>query len=134
MPDPERPTRPPGPPTPAPAGWSAGELDTLTAVADTFVAGGAPRRARLAAEALNLAADPDQVLQLRLVLRAFDSRLANLLLCGRAVRFRRLDLAGRERYLLGWATSRVPQRRAAYRVATSGCTRPRSSGPSSTRT
>ena len=73
-----------------------------------------PRRARLAAEALNVAADPDQVLQLRLVLRAFDSRLANLLLTGRAVRFRRLDLAGRERYLLGWSTSRIPQRRAAY--------------------
>jgi choline dehydrogenase-like flavoprotein len=106
--------RPVGPPTPEPAGWSPAELDTLTAVADTFVAGGAPRRARLAAAALTLAADPDQVLQLRLVLRAFDSRLANLLLTGRADRFRRLDLPGRERYLLGWATSRIPHRRAAY--------------------
>ncbi len=114
MSSPEPPARPLGPPTPVPAGWSADELDTLTAVADTFVSGTAHRRARLAADALNLAADPDQVLQLRLVLRAFDSRLANLLLTGRAVRFRRLDLAGRERYLLGWATSRVPQRRAAY--------------------
>ncbi len=54
------------------------------------------------------------MLQLRLVLRAFDSRLANLALTGRAVRFRRLDLPGRERYLLGWATSRIPQRRSAY--------------------
>ncbi len=114
MPIAEPPNRPLGPPTPAPAGWSTRELDTLTAVADTFVAGTAPRRARLAAEALNLAADPEQVLQLRLVLRAFDSRLANVLLTGRAVRFRRLDLAGRERYLLGWSTSRIPQRRAAY--------------------
>ena len=114
MPIAEPPNRPLGPPTPTPVGWSARELDTLTAVADTFVAGTAPRRARLAADALNLAADPEQVLQLRLVLRAFESRFANLLLTGRAVRFRRLDLAGRERYLLGWSTSRVPQRRAAY--------------------
>jgi choline dehydrogenase-like flavoprotein len=103
-----------GPPTPDPSGWSRGELDTLTAIADTIAAGDAPRRARLAAEALSVAADPDLVLQLRLVLRAFDSRLVNLLLTGRAVRFRRLDLAGRERYLLGWATSRIPQRRSAY--------------------
>src|SRR4029079_3475979 len=77
LPRAEPPTTPLGPPTPAPAGWSARELDTLTAVADTFVAGTAARRARLAAEALNVAADPDQVLQLRLVLRAFDSRVAN---------------------------------------------------------
>ena len=48
------------------------------------------------------------------MLRAFDSRLANLLLTRRAVSFRRLELAARERYLLGWSTSRVPQRRAAY--------------------
>ena len=105
---------PVGPPTPDPKGWSKGEIDTLTAVADTFVAGDAPRRARLAADALNLAADPDQVLQVRLVLRAFDSRLANLLLTGHAVRFRALDLQARESYLLGWAVSRVPQRRTAY--------------------
>ena len=105
---------PAGPPTPDPEGWSKGELDTLTAVADTFAAGDAPRRARLAADALNVAADPDQVLQLRLVMRAFDSRLANLLLTGRAVRFRALDLQARETYLLAWATSRIPQRRTAY--------------------
>ena len=99
------------------------ELDTLTAVADTFVAGTAPRRARLAADALNLAADPDQVLQLRLVLRAFDSRLANLLLTGRRCASGALDLAGRERYLLGWATlahpaaaGGVPGPQAAARV------------------
>ena len=114
MSSPEPLQRPLGPPTPDPKGWSPRELDTLTAVADTFAAGDAPRRARLAADALNLAADPDQVLQLRLVTRAFDSRLANLLLTGHAVRFRSLDLAGRERYLLSWATSRIGQRRTAY--------------------
>ena len=109
------PSPPPvGPPTPDPVGWSKGELETLTAVADTFAAGDAPRRARLAADAMNLAADPDQVLQVRLVLRAFDSRLANLLLTGHAARFRALDLPGREAYLLGWARSRIPQRRTAY--------------------
>ena len=47
-------------------------------------------------------------------MRAFDSRLANLLLTGRAVRFRALDLQARETYLMAWATSRIPQRRTAY--------------------
>jgi choline dehydrogenase-like flavoprotein len=114
IPEPGPVVRPVGPPTPEPAGWTTRELDTLTAVADTFVSGDAARHARLAADALSQAADPDQVFQLRLVMRAFDSRLVNLLLTGRAVRFRALDLAGRERYLLRWATSRIPQRRAAY--------------------
>jgi choline dehydrogenase-like flavoprotein len=106
--------RPVGPPTPQPAGWSDGLLEVLTLVAETIVAGDGPRRARLAAAALDLAADPAQVMQLKLVLRAFDSRAANLLLTGRPVRFRDLDQQARERYLLAWATSRIPQRRSAY--------------------
>jgi choline dehydrogenase-like flavoprotein len=103
-----------GPPTPDPTGWSVAALRTLTLVAETISAGDGERRARLAAAALDLAADPAQVLQLKLVLRAFESRAANLLLIGRPTRFRDLDLAGREAYLLRWATSRVPQRRTAY--------------------
>ena len=106
--------RPPGPPTPSPDGWSEAALATLALIAETIVAGDGDRRARLAAEALNLAADPSQVRQLRLVLAAFESRAANLLLTGRAVRFRDLDQAGREACLLAWATSRLPQRRTAY--------------------
>lgn len=105
---------PVGPPAPAPAGWPAAVLATLAEVAETITEGDAVRRANLAAAALDAAADPSQVLQLRLVLRAFESRAVNLLLTGRPVRFSGLDQAGRERYLLGWATSRVPQRRTAY--------------------
>ena len=104
----------PGPPAPVPEGWSAGALATLAAIGETIVSGDAHRRARLAAAALDLAADPAQVRQLKLVLRAFESRAANLLLTGRPVRFSDLDQPAREAYLLTWATSRIPQRRSAY--------------------
>src|SRR5690349_20923610 len=104
----------PGPPAPEPAGWSPAALGTLAAIAGTIVRGDEARRARLAAAALDLAADPAQVRQLKLVLAAFESRAANLLLTGRAVRFRDLDQPAREAYLLAWATSRIPQRRTAY--------------------
>ena len=106
--------RPVGPPTPDPVGWSPGALLTLALVAETISAGDGERRARLAAAALDLAADPAQVVQLKLVLRAFESRAANLLLTGRPTRFADLDQARREAYLLAWATSRIPQRRTAY--------------------
>ncbi|HET7831083.1 MAG TPA: GMC family oxidoreductase N-terminal domain-containing protein [Candidatus Limnocylindrales bacterium] len=104
----------PGLATPEPEGWSVGRLATLAALAETIVRGDAPRRARLAAAALDLAADPAQVRQLKLVLTAFESRAANLLLTGRPVRFSELDQPAREAYLLAWATSRIPQRRTAY--------------------
>src|SRR6187397_3157028 len=104
----------PGPPAPVPEGWSAGALATLAAIGETIVSGDAHRRARLAAAALDLAADPAQVRQLKLVLAAFESRAANLLLTGRPVRFSDLDQPSREAYLLAWATSRIPQRRSAY--------------------
>ena len=98
----------PGPPAPVPEGWSAGALGTLAAIAETIVTGDAHRRARLAAAALDLAADPAQVRQLKLVLGAFESRAANLVLTGRPVRFSDLDQPAREAYLLAWATSRIP--------------------------
>jgi choline dehydrogenase-like flavoprotein len=104
----------PGPPAPDPAGWSAGALATLASIGETIVRGDADRRARLAAAALDLAADPAQVRQLKLVLLAFESRAANLLLTGRPVRFSDLGQPAREAYLLTWATSRIPQRRTAY--------------------
>ena len=49
------------------------------------------------------AADPEQISQLRLVLRLMESRAANLALTGKAARFRDLSPVARERYLLGWA-------------------------------
>src|SRR4051812_33404696 len=99
----------PGPPAPEPRGWSVADLATLSAIAETLVRGDASRRARLAAGALDLAADPAQVRQLKLVLAAFEARIVNLLLTGRGVRFSDLDQPAREAYLLAWATSRIPQ-------------------------
>ncbi len=89
-------------------------MATLTVLAETFVEGGAARRAELAAEALALALDPGQVRQLRLVLRLLESRPANLAVARSAVRFRDLDPAARERYLLDWGRSRLGLRRSAY--------------------
>ena len=63
--------------------WTEAELATLAELAETFVRGGAVRRAGLAADALTAAADPEQIAQLRLVLRIFESRAANLALTGR---------------------------------------------------
>ena len=51
------------------APFTDAELATLAELAETFVRGGSGRRAGLAAEALERAADPSQVRQLRLVLR-----------------------------------------------------------------
>jgi len=96
-----------------PGGWSPRELATLAAVAETFVRGGAVRRANLAATALETATDPAQLRQLRLVLRLMESRVANLLLARRPTPLRDMSPPARERYLAGWATSRIPQRRAA---------------------
>ena len=94
-------------------GWSDRELAILTAVAETFVRGGSAERATLAAETLSAVTDPAQLRQLRLVLRAMDSPAANLVLTGRPTAFTAMSDDARERYLLGWATSRIPQRRAA---------------------
>ena len=102
-------------PTPVP-GWSAAELATIAELAETFVRGGSVRRSNLAAAALVRAADPAQVRQLRVVLRLFESRVANLLLTGRPIAFRDRTPADRERVLLGWAHSRLPLRRSAFQA------------------
>jgi choline dehydrogenase-like flavoprotein len=99
-----------------PGGWSAADLATLAQLAETFVRGGSTRRAGLAAEGLAKAADPAQVRQLRLVLRLVQSRVVNLALTGRSTAFRNLSPADRERYLLGWANSRLPLRRSAFQA------------------
>src|SRR3954470_15449281 len=94
-----------------PSGWSAAELATLAELAETFVRGGSVRRSNLAAEALSRAADPAQVRQLKLVLGALESPVANLLLTGRRTPFRDRTPAERERVLLSWANSRLALRR-----------------------
>lgn len=104
------------PPAMAAGTWSAGELATLAAIAETFVRGAATRRANLAAAALDLAVDPEQVAQLRLVLRLLERPIMNLALGAGPRRFRDLSPAARERYLLAWSTSRFAQRRSAYQA------------------
>jgi choline dehydrogenase-like flavoprotein len=94
--------------------WSPAELATLAAIAETFVRGDSLRRAHLAAGALEGAAEPDQVRQLRLVLRLVESPLANLALIRRPTPFRDLSPADRERYLLAWANSPLGLRRSAF--------------------
>jgi len=94
--------------------WTAAELATLAELAETFVRGGAVRRADLFEQALEGAADPAQVRQLRLVLRLVESRLVNLVLAGTPRPFRDLSPPARERYLVGWADSRLALRRTAF--------------------
>jgi choline dehydrogenase-like flavoprotein len=78
------------------------------------VRGDGRRRAEIAAEAMEQSLDPAQVSQIRLVLRLFDSRPANLAFVARLVRFRDMSDDARERYLLHWAYSRVGRRRSAF--------------------
>jgi choline dehydrogenase-like flavoprotein len=94
--------------------WTPRELATLAAVAETFVRGDAVRRARLTSEALDAAADPSQVRQLRQALRMMESRLANLVLARRPRTYASMSPAARQRYLLTWANSRIGLRRAAF--------------------
>lgn len=94
--------------------WTDHELATLAELAETFVRGDALRRTRLTTEALELAADPSQVGQFRLVLRLIQSPIANLVLFRKARPFRTMSPATRERYLLSWSTSRFPLRRSAF--------------------
>lgn len=97
------------------APWTATELATLATLATTFVPGeDGERRARLMSDALERAADPSQVAQLRLVLRAMESRVASLALGAGPTAFASMSPAARERYLLSWGTSRLGQRRTAF--------------------
>ena len=96
--------------------WNDRELAVLTALADTFVPGDADRRAGLAREALDRSADPAQLRQLRFVLRALDVQGISLLLAGRPTGFLSMSPDARERYLLGWANSRISQRRSAFQA------------------
>jgi choline dehydrogenase-like flavoprotein len=89
-------------------------MAVLVALAEAFVPGGAEARGRLAGEALLGSADPAQLGQLRLVLGAMDSRAVNLALTGKPTAFTSMTPDARERYLLGWAGSRLPQRRSAF--------------------
>jgi choline dehydrogenase-like flavoprotein len=106
-------------PNPVP-GWSARQMATLTCLADAFAPGfGAEenaRRARAAAELLNEVADPADLSQLRLVVTALEMPVVNWLTGSGWSRFSGLDAAARDRLLLGWANSRIGQRRTAFQA------------------
>ncbi len=99
-----------------PPDWSAADLARLAAIFETFVGGGAIRRAGMAAAMLSAVADPGDLATLRLTLRSLDTRLANALLRQGPVRFRDVAAPRREALLLAWANSRIPQRRTAFQL------------------
>ncbi len=57
---------------------------------------------------------PDQRSDFHRLLRTVESPFMNLVLTGRPSRFSRLSEADRERYLLGWAHSRLPVKRQGF--------------------
>lgn len=90
------------------------ELATLADLAEAFAPGGGVRRARLAAIGMEAALDPAQVMQLRLVLRILQSRLAMFVLAGRPTPFGRLGADRRERFMVRWSTSRLALWRSGF--------------------
>jgi len=90
-------------------------MATLAALAETFVRGTATRRASLAAAAIDTL-DPAQARQLRLVLRLLESPVAGLALGAGPIAFRDMDMPARERYLRGWAGSRLALRRSGFQA------------------
>ena len=94
------------------------ERAALAAVCATFVpeASDLGVADRLVAE-LAAIGRPKLVADLRLFLHLIESRLANLALVGRPVRFTRLEASDRERYLLRWADSKIPVLRSGFQAA-----------------
>jgi long-chain-alcohol oxidase len=100
-------------------------LAALRAVAATLVDGGAAGAAgaggggnlaeRVAARVATLPRTADRA-ELDLLLRLFESRVANLLVAGIPRRFSAMTPAQHERYLRGWATSRLAPRRKAFQA------------------
>ena len=90
---------------------------TLRALADTFVPGSdrVGLAGRLADTIGRLPRAADRA-ELRTLLGVFENRLANLALAGIAKPFTAMAPAQRERYLLGWATSRLAVRRKGFQA------------------
>jgi len=90
---------------------------TLRALADTFVPGservGLAQRLAETIGRLPRAADRAE---LRTLLGVFENRLANLALAGIPKPFTAMAPAERERYLRGWATSRIGLRRKGFQA------------------
>ena len=97
-------------------GLSATAQRVLRAVAATLVADSAPDLGdQVARKIATLPRSADRA-ELDLLLRVFESRVVNLLLSGIPVPFTRMTPQQRERYLRGWATSLLVQRRKAFQA------------------
>ena len=93
-------------------------LAALRAVAATLVGGGAEDAdlaTRVAGHVAMLPRAADRA-ELDLLLRLFESRVVNLLIAGIPRPISAMTPAQRERYLRGWATSRLPPRRKAFQA------------------
>lgn len=102
---------------PAPGGFTVAEVATIASLAETFVpAAKGHELAPLAVEALQRAADPAQVGQLRLVLRLLENPVANLATAGRYSGISAMPANERERLILRWAGSPIALRRSAFQA------------------
>ncbi|HEX9394983.1 MAG TPA: gluconate 2-dehydrogenase subunit 3 family protein, partial [Gemmatimonadales bacterium] len=92
-------------------------LETLRAVVETLVPDGAGvgLAERVAAQVAHLPRAADQA-ELTQLLGLMQNPIANIALAGVARSFTALDRAARERYLRGWATSRLPAKRKAFQA------------------
>jgi long-chain-alcohol oxidase len=88
----------------------------LRAVTDTFVTGGGQDLADRTTRKIEALPRPADRAELDLLLRLLESRIVNFLLCGVPRPFTGMSTAQRERYLRGWATSRLAQRRKAFQA------------------
>ena len=97
--------------------FSEAEVRTLATLVASFVPAANPDQiAGLAAQALVRAADPAQVLQLRLVLHVLENPIVNLVTAGRPHGISALAPAERERLLLRWAHSPLALERSAFQA------------------
>lgn len=102
--------------------FTAREREAMRLICDTFAPGdgaGVPSASAAGAVDLTLevaAANPRRadLRQLKLVLRAWDTRALALAVTGRSQRFSQLDQAGRERFLLALSDSRTEAKRALF--------------------
>jgi choline dehydrogenase-like flavoprotein len=89
----------------------------LRALAETFVPGAeAVRLADHLAETIAALPRRADRAELARLLRLFESRVVNALLAGVPRPFTTMSVLQRERYLRGWATSRLPLRRKAFQA------------------
>lgn len=107
--------------------FSTRQRDALTAICDTFFPAhnGVPSASALGVvDALldAVAANPREAerRQLAQLLNVWDTPLLTALGGGGLRRFSQLDQAQRERVLLSWCDSRIPQRRAAFQALRKG--------------